>query len=199
MSNKDELDDMRLTIINDFSQAWSLNDAAHRVEHFRMVELTGYHINETLRLGFNPKHILLVAYFHDLFSWSRHNHHLMSGEWIMTTDYPLIAQLDPEERSLVASGCREHRASNQQPFTNQFAELMSSADRGFPEKNLKGMLQRAIEYRLHRGDNHEDARKGALTHVKEKFGSQGYARYPNLYMQAFKEELQEQRDLVDLL
>lgn len=199
MSNKDELDDMRCTIINDFSQAWSLNDAAHRVEHFRMVELTGYHINETLRLGFNPKHILLVAYFHDLFSWSRHNHHLMSCEWIMTTDYPLIAQLDPEERSLVASGCREHRASNQQPFTNQFAELMSSADRGFPEKNLKGMLQRAIEYRLHRGDNHEAASKGALIHVKEKFGSQGYARYPNLYTQAFKQELQEQRDLVDLL
>lgn len=199
MSNKDELDDMRFTIINDFSQAWSLNDAAHREEHFRMVELTGHHINKTLRLGFNPKHILLVAYFHDLFSWSRHNHHLMSGEWIMTTDYPLIAQLNPEERYLVASGCREHRASNQQPFTNQFAELMSSADRGFPEKNLKGMLQRAIEYRLHRGDNHEEARKGALTHLKEKFGSQDYARYPNLYLQAFQKELQEQRDLVDLL
>ena len=199
MSNKDELDDMRFTIINDFSQAWSLNDAAHRVEHFRMVELTGHHINSTLNLGFNPKHILLVAYFHDLFSWSRHNHHLISGEWIMTTDYPLIAQLDHEERSLVASGCREHRASNQQPFSNQFAELMSSADRGFPDNNLKGMLQRAIEYRLHRGYNHEEAHKGALAHLKEKFGSHGYARYPNLYLRTFQKELQEQRDLVDLL
>jgi len=194
-----EVDALREQIIGDFSHAWELNDGAHRVSHFNDVESCGNYINETLRLGFDPKLIMLVAYFHDMFSWSRDNHHWMSGEWVATTNYPIIQALTPEERALVVSGCREHRASNKQPFTNAFAQLMSSADRGFPNPSLKHMIQRAIEYRLHKGIDPSEARKGAITHIKEKFGSNGYAVYPSFYEAVFKAELKQQRDLVDLL
>lgn len=194
-----EVDELREQVIGDFFQVWELNDPAHRVKHFEEVEHCANHINDSLRLGYDPKLIMLVAYFHDMFAWSRDNHHLMSGEWIMTTSYPVIAALDPEERLMVAAGCREHRASNTQPFTCGFAQLMSSADRGFPDLSLRHMTQRAIEYRLHKGLGTTEARKGAIRHLKEKFGTNGYANYPAYYQAVFKAELQKQRELVDVL
>lgn len=199
MTPPDEILDLRNKIIEEFSPHWELNDKAHRIEHFLAVERCGNYINDTLRLGFDPKLILLVAFFHDLFAWSRHNHHLMSGDWVLQTDHEIFESLTSEERALVSAGCREHRASNKEPFTHAFAQLMSSADRGFPDPTLKGMVQRAIEYRLYRGANTEEARKGAVRHVKEKYGSRGYAVYPSFYEAVFKAELKQQRDLVDLL
>lgn len=199
MSAKEELQEIREKIICDFSQAWELNDRGHRIEHFTEVERCGNYINEKLQLGFDPKLIMLVAHFHDLFSWSRNNHHLLSASWVQTTDYPAIENLTSEERSLVADGCREHRASNTDVFKNQFAELMSSADRGFPDLDLEKMIQRAIDYRLARGYVLEYARAGAILHIKEKYGTQGYARYPSLYREVFKDDLNNQQRLVDSL
>lgn len=193
------LDELRDRIITDFSHAWELNDRAHRIEHFMEVEKTGHHINETLCLGYDPKWIMLVAFFHDLFAWSRNNHHLMSSEWVLSTDYKIIADLEPEARVMVAIGCREHRASNQEPFSCKFAELMSSADRGFPDTSLQGMVQRAIQFRMARGFSMDEARKGAIAHLKEKFGSDGYARYPQMYQEVFCKELEQQRAKVDVL
>lgn len=193
------VDAMRVQLIKDFSRAWEVNDGAHRIGHFAEVEAVGNRINDTLKLGFDPKLIMLVAYFHDMYAWSRFNHHLMSGEWVRTTDHPLIAELNEEERVLVAAGCREHRASGKDPFTCDFAELMCSADRGFPTNDVEILLSRAIQCRLAKGDSPEAARAGAIIHMKEKFGSQGYARYPRFYEQTFAAELVLQRRMVDEL
>jgi hypothetical protein len=193
------VDSYREQIIYEFSKVWELNDAAHRIEHFLEVEKCANHINKKLGLKFSPKLILMVAFFHDMFAWSRHNHHQMSAEWILTTDLPMICVLKPGERELVAAGCREHRASGTEPFSCDFAELMCSADRGFPTTDVETILQRAIQYRLALGYGEKDARQGAIEHVKEKFGTDGYARYPEMYQQAFDYELALQRELVDKL
>ena len=192
-----DVDLARYHIIEDFSRRWELNDGAHRIGHFAEVEAVGNHINDTLKLGFDPMLIMLVAYFHDMYAYDRYNHHLMSGEWVRTTDYLPIVALNPEERIMVAAGCREHRASGNQPFTCDFAELMCSADRGFPTTNVETLLSRAIQCRLAKGDSQEAARVGAIIHMKEKFGSQGYARYPRFYEQTFSEQLLLQRQMVD--
>lgn len=193
------VDNLREQIIYEFSRAWEVNDAAHRIEHFTEVEKCGNHINKKLGLKFSPKLIMMVAFFHDMFAWSRFNHHLMSAEWILTTDLPMIRVLKPWERDMVAAGCREHRASGTDPFSCDFAELMCSADRGFPTTDVEVILGRAIQYRLARGFEGEEARRGAIEHVKEKFGTGGYARYPEMYQQAFSYELAIQRELIDKL
>ena len=187
----------RTQIIKDFSRRWELNDGAHRFGHFAEVEAVGNYINDTLKLGFDPMLIMLVAFFHDMYAYDRYNHHLMSGEWVRSTDYLSIVALSPEERIMVAAGCREHRASGNQPFTCDFAELMCSADRGFPTDDVEILLSRAIQVRLAKGDSQEAARAGAIVHMKEKFGSQGYARYPRFYEQTFEKELLLQRQMVD--
>lgn len=186
---------LRDRIVSDFKKAWEVNDGAHRVGHFADVEECGLLINTKLGLGYDPKLIMLVAYFHDLFSWSRNNHHLMAAEWIMTTNYPIIAVLTEEERKLVAAGCREHRASGTGEFSCEFAELMCSADRGIPSPDPSGLLIRSFRYHLDHGMD----TGGALKHIKEKFGTGGYARFPWLYELSFKDTLQAQREAVDAL
>lgn len=133
----------------DFASAWSLNDYAHRAEHFSAVNEAANYINDSLDLKQDKHLILLSAYFHDLFSWSRHNHHELSAVYCLTTDYHLFQQLTPEQRQLVSDGCRYHRASGKEPFPNVFAELMCAADREMPGK-IGDMLRRARRFRYFR-------------------------------------------------
>jgi hypothetical protein len=193
-----DVNQLRQTIIEQFSPRWELNDRGHRIEHFDAVEKCGLYINEQSGLGFDPKLILMFAYFHDLFTWDRGKHHLLSGFWIETSDHPILDCLDDLERKWVADACREHRASYKGEYSREFSELAASADRGFPGK-VDGMLQRAILYRVDRGFSEEDARVGAIEHLKEKFGSTGYAKYPGLYEKVFGDVLEKQRKEVDSL
>lgn len=193
-----EVDILRNRIIISHTTAWQLNDEAHRFHHFINVEACGNAINDRLGLNWNPKLIMMVAFFHDMFAWSRNNHHDMSHLWVLTTDHPVVASLDPIERNLVALGCQEHRASRTLPFTCQFTELMNAADRELPGR-IEDMLERAIQYRLARGMDRDEALIPAIEHLKEKFGVKGYARYPDLYAQAFGDDLEKQRqDIMNL-
>ncbi len=188
-----KLDSLREAVVNDFSKAWKLNDEAHRFNHFSAVEQCANEINQRLDLGHDAVLILFSAFFHDLFAWSRFNHHLLSAEWIMTTDYDLIDILTTQQRELVAAGCREHRASGKDPFTCQFAELMCAADRELPGR-VPAMVERAVQYRMGQGNSFEASIKPAIAHIKEKFGEGGYARYPKLYLDAFGDELKVQQE-----
>lgn len=193
------IDVLRSEVIKQFSSHWELNDTAHRIEHFLDVESCGNYINIKLGLGHDPKLILMVAFFHDLFAWSRVNHHLMSGSWIMETDHPLISILSNEERVLVSAGCREHRASGVDPFTCEFAEMMCSADRGFPTLDSDLLLERAIQFRMGKGLSRKESLAPSIQHCKEKYGSGGYARFPEIYLRTFSMELGLQRKMVDRL
>lgn len=187
-------------IIQDFSRFWELNDEAHRLKHFENVEKCGFAINDALGLGFDPKLITLVAFFHDMFAYSRHNHHLLSAVWVGSTDYPLIKQLEPDELFMVGLGCKNHRASYKGEFVGPFDELMNAADRELPG-DVDNMVERAVLYRMGKGMSREDAYKPAVEHIKEKFGGQAdaYARYPKFYLDVFGDELTEQRRIIDQL
>lgn len=185
-------------IIKDFSKRWELNDEAHRLKHFSNVEECGLIINQRLNLKFDQQLITYVAFFHDMFAYDRFNHHEMSARWIETTDYPLIACLSKHDKAMVASACLQHRASFEGRFDGKFSELMNSADRELPG-DVAGMVERAVLYRMNKGFTREEAMKPAVDHIKEKFGSDGYARYPNLYLKVFDEELWKQRmDIANL-
>lgn len=186
-------------IIKEFSHVWELNDEAHRLKHFENVEKCGFAINEALGLGFDPRLITMVAFFHDMYAWSRYNHHEMSAHWIRTTDHPLVTQFDPEDRYLIEMGCWHHRASYDGYFYSKFDELMNAADRELPG-DVENMVERAVLYRINKGMSREEAYGPAVEHIKEKFGSvSGYARYPQLYLDVFGDLLTEQRRVIDQL
>lgn len=186
------LDALREKIVKDFTQFWAVNDEAHQVRHFTNVEVCGNAINDRLGLGFDPKLIMLVAHFHDMFAWSRHNHHQMSARWVDTTDYPPIADLTLEEKLRVYWGCLQHRASFKGDFKSRFSELMNAADRELPG-DVEGMIERAVLYRMARGMSREEAYAPAVQHIQEKFAEGGYCRYPKLYLSVFGDELAKQR------
>jgi len=178
-------------IAKDFAGAYSLNDDAHQADHFNRVEACGNKLNAVLKLGYDPKLITLVAYFHDMFSWSRFNHHDLSGVFIDTTEYELIKQLSKEERKLVADGCREHRASRpiELGFTSEFSRMMNCADREEPT-SAEAMIQRAMKGRLSRGATQTEARESAIAHIKEKYASGGYYLYDPMYLEVYGNEIE---------
>lgn len=180
-------------IIKDFSKFWEVNDPAHRLKHFSNVEQCGLIIASRLDLRFDYRLITYVAFFHDMFAYSRDNHHELSARWIETTAYPMIASLPRIDKAMVASACLQHRASFKGEFDGKFSELMNSADRELPG-DVQAMVERAVQYRMARGFSREDAVKPAVEHIKEKFGNDGYARYPDMYLKVFGEELEKQRE-----
>ena len=184
-------EEIRKEIIRDYSHLWELNDEGHRVEHFDAVYRCGIYLNDRLGGKYSQAVILMAAFFHDMFAWSRKNHHEMSATWISTTDFPIMRHFTPDERFLIAIGCEEHRASRKTPFTHEFGELISSADRGFPA-SAQELLARALRSRSKTGEDDLTKRVRAVAHLKEKYGVDGYARLPDMYREAFAEELKVQ-------
>jgi len=187
-------------IEKDFRFWYSTNDLAHRKNHFVDVENTALEINRRLDLGVDPFLIMLVAWFHDLFAWSRQDHHEKSCLWVLESGYPLLNTLSKSERSMVALACLEHRSTYSGKYSSVLSELMSAADRGNPNSSVELALERSINYQITaRGVNPVIARQDAIKHLKDKMGTNGYARYNGLYLLAFKEEIDKFRRAIDAL
>jgi hypothetical protein len=195
-----ELSILRNAIRSQFKDAWALNDKGHQEEHYETVFQCGLRINDAIGGRYDPRLIMMAAYFIDMFAWSRINHHEMSHLYVSTTDHPLIAKLSKQERNMLAIACLQHRASFKGRFSHEFAELISAADREFPG-DIQQMLGRAIDYRAKWNPEMSPAtrKSEAIKHLKEKFGTGGYGRYPAMYELAFKGELEKQRELIDAL
>lgn len=195
-----------------FKPVYALNDPAHRLGHFIGVYKQASMINLWLGVPYEEEALLAVALFHDLFSWSRVNHHDMSREWVMSSDDPLLqklleASVGPnrfhnawEARIAVSFACGEHRASYKGGYSSLLSEIMASADRG-ALSGKEPIIKRAFKYaRAHNPDKGFDFWvEQTLTHMKEKFSSKGYARYPKLYEDFYSSELNTVRQEMDLL
>ena len=193
-----ELQELREMTLNQFSRHWELNDRGHRSEHFAAVERCGLLVNERLDLGFDPRLIFMVSWFHDLFAWDREKHHELSAYWFLTSEHEVLRSFTRIERELMSHACREHRSSYVGEYTTDFSQLMAAADRGIPG-NIEGMIDRAVKYRLDKGIDLDDPYGKAVAHVKEKFGRESKARFPDFYRKAFAAEIEEQHRLLDLL
>lgn len=196
-NNKRHIDQLRLDLIGAFSPLYEMNDAAHQTDHFEDVYETGCAINGLLNLKYEKRLIMIVSYCHDMFSWSRKNHHVLSSEFIRNTDHKLIFDLlTPLERITVGAACETHRASFRGEFFDDFGQLMNSADRGMP-LGAEQLITRAILYSKNKYPELEDHRARAIMHVKDKYGTNGYARYPTMYSLAFGDKLKTQKCEID--
>ncbi len=192
-------EEIRKHFRTNYNHIYRINDEAHRYEHFDAVFECGAIINERLDLGFDPRLIMFAAYTHDMFAFSRHNHHEMSHLWITTTDDELINNIEFMDRFNLAKACQEHRASFRGDFSSPFSQLFNAADRELP-KGIDAILERALLYRMgNYNETHKQAMKPSIKHIKEKFGSNGYARYPAMYFRCFEDELIKQRQDIDNL
>jgi hypothetical protein len=180
--------ELKSKLVELFNDSYQSNDPAHRVDHFDRVRDCGLYINGQLKFGYVTQLIYAVAYIHDAFSWCLDNHQSMSAHWVETTKNPIMDIFSGVERKMIADACREHRASYKGEYSSIFSELMASADRMIPVDALT-LLERSVLYTEAQGHAPELARVLAKQHIKEKYGFNGYARYPKMYEEVFAIEL----------
>lgn len=162
-----------------YGDAYALNDRAHRKEHFEEVLANCLTMcNKSGRVISHRDGMMFVAaaYLHDLFAWSRHNHHLLAETHVLTSNCSLLGRLTTDERKVVATMCAQHRASYRGEFANEMAWIFNCADSGFP--SLEADVRRAyISAKEHSPAGTPITWASAtITHMLEKFGRHGYMR-----------------------
>lgn len=196
----EDQDSLRDLLREAFGHYYILNDKTHREQHFEDVYNTAILINGHLALGYNENLILLASYLHDLFAWNHQEHHKLAAEFVLDTNHPLLETLSKEDRRLLADACYYHKSNYKGEFPSKFAELINAADRGTPTSAFV-VLQQAIDYRIscrYKGNTGELIHD-AVTYVKEKYGTKGYARYSQMYLACFEPELRKFQREVDRL
>jgi len=160
-------------------------DKAHLINHANDVCDLALKINKNL----DEKLVILASYLHDMFNAkNRAIHNELAYTYVMNENDTFISQLSNQERSMVAHAVLEHRASFKGEFYSALSEIISSADRGLPDLNF--IVIRSMQF------NHADA-NDVYDHIKDKYGTKGYAKYPKVYQEIFKEELARFKKLAD--
>lgn len=186
-------------IIRDFVLSfYKENDLAHQIDHADDVCDLALKLNETLEVKEEVTLVIMAAYFHDIFAKDREVHHELSYNYVSEMQNEILSDLSDEDRKKVAMACLEHRSSFHDTFYSPISEIITSADRGYP--NLANNLERSKRFWISKHEaNEASAERHARDHMKEKYGANGYANYPLLYRRYFKRELEMmQQEIEDL-
>lgn len=175
---------------------YSNNDKGHQYPHAVSVMLLALSMWESwdLRNKVNVTDLITAALLHDVgIKYGREYHHFESRRMLECSDLNLwFTELVNEfslNRDQILCAVEEHRASYKGVFSYPLCELISSADRGTPD--FYEIAKRVSVCSINRDGT------GGITHVIEKYGRDGYARWPELYRKHFKVELEHMWDLID--
>jgi len=162
-------------------------DQAHLIDHADEVCSLALDINK----GCDEKLVILAAYIHDIFNATdRKNHNILAFEYVLEANDKFLQSLTDKELLLVAHAVLEHRASYKGKYYSQLSKIISSADRGKPD--IKATVIRSMKFN---NANAQDVYK----HIKEKYASSGYAKYPQIYKEFFGKELEKFQEAVDTI
>ena len=160
------------------------NDDAHTIVHADNVCNLALNLNNNIDI----KLIILASYIHDIFNENRKIHHELAYKYVLSTQDKFLKKLSSKELKLVAHAVLEHRASFKGEFYSILSEIISSADRGIP--SLKNITIRSMQFNKAKADK-------ASKHIIEKYGVNGYAKYPEIYKHYFKDELTKFQQLAN--
>jgi hypothetical protein len=162
-------------------------DDAHLIDHADTVCDLALKINSNC----DEKLIILASYMHDMFNaTNRSLHDKLAYEYVLKRDDHFLKELSDKELLMVAHATLEHRAKFKGKFYSKLSEIISAADRGLPDLNI--IVIRSMKF------NNANA-QDVYTHIKEKYSSSGYAKYPKIYKDIFKKELQQFKKDADTL
>lgn len=160
-------------------------DKAHSRSHMLSVLQYGLLLQRKTTY-MNTGDVVAAALLHDIGLINGRENHELNGYNLLNTgddrswmDGLCIKYDLCRPRILLA--IREHRASYKGEFSSVLSEIISSADRGYPDINL--LLKRC----------------STKKHIVEKYSRNGYAKYPKLYQDYFKVELEKLYNAIDNL
>lgn len=171
-------------------------DGAHDDEHARMViknsEFISKRLIEDEGISLDMNMVKVIAAMHDLgLAYDRKTHHIKSGEIVRSTE-ELKEHFSEYQIELIAKAVEEHRASYKGEYTSIYSKIVSDADR---MNDIYTMISRTYKWnRKHFPDhNDEEIYNEVISHLQDKYGDQGYARFNTKYAE---EELNETRKII---
>jgi len=165
--------------VRDYYKPYYKNgDEAHLIEHADNVCDLALSINKEC----DEKLIILASYMHDMFNAiNRAKHNELAYEYALESNDKFLKELTKKELQKVAHALLEHRASFKGEFFSTLSAIISSADRGLPD--LEFIVIRSMKFNK---GNPQDV----YAHIKDKYGTNGYANYPKVYKEIFAQELE---------
>lgn len=166
------------------------NDEAHTVKHVVEVAENARMVSEFLGYRENDKEkMILAALLHDIYSGSdRANHHVFAHDWVLGN----LAYYGYEQEIVtdVALMCLEHRASVKGGYSSTLTEAFAAADRGKPD--ILPSLERSLKYHgFSKGDLTIAGVSSCMQHLKDKFGTGGYAKKNPTYQIVFADAIEQ--------
>jgi len=160
-------------------------DKAHTIDHADDVCDLALRINKK----YDKKLVILASYIHDMFNAvNRPIHNELAYAYVLKAEDKFLQAISEKELHEVAHAVLEHRGSFKGEFYSLLSAIISSADRGLPD--LDFIVIRSMKF------NNEDVHD-VVEHIHDKYGKNGYANYPNVYKNIFKDELEAFHKLAD--
>ena len=148
-------------------------DQAHRRDHVLMVIQQSMDIASNLDV--NMDMVYAIAAYHDTgLCEGRELHHVVSAR-IIKEDEKLREWFTEEQIQTMADAAEDHRASAKQAPRTIYGRIVAEADRFIDPMTI---AQRTIQYGLdHYPElSHEEQYQRMVTHLKEKYGRNGYLK-----------------------
>ena len=177
----------REEIRSHYQAFYTYGDPAHLIDHADSVCDLALHINKEC----NEHLVILAAYMHDMFNANnRPIHNELAYAYVLKAEDKFLKKLSEAEILEVAHAVLEHRGCFTGTFYSPLSAIISSADRGLPD--LDFIVIRSMKFN---NENAEDVHK----YVTGRYGTEGYANYPDVYRAMFNDELTEFKKEADRL
>jgi len=148
-------------------------DKAHQRDHVLMVIQQSMDIAS--RLDVDKDMVYAIAAYHDTgLCEGRELHHKVSAQ-IIKADMQLRQWFTEEQIQTMADAAEDHRASAKQAPRTLYGRIVAEADRFIDPVTI---IQRTVQYGLDHYPElgREEQYQRMLTHLKEKYGRNGYLK-----------------------
>ena len=169
---------------------YNKNEAGHGINHIKTVIERSMKFAKDYDVDINM--VYTIAAYHDIgHHIDRKKHEIISAEMFMN-DENMKKFFNDEERKIIKEAIEDHRASSDHEPRTIYGRIVSTADRTIID--IDTTIRRSYSYgkRNYVGISEEEQIDRVYSHLKEKYGENGYAKV-YLKDKEFEEALQKLR------
>ena len=178
------------------------NDPAHMIDHIIDVYKNAMFIIDKHGFKLDQNIMFYIVFLHDIKCHvSRDEHHTLAYEYVMANKDKYIKLLTQEERVIVGNGVLTHRSSGKIKPKDDYGRVMRVADKG--AITIDKLIKRSVKYnRIDVSTTKKELEinlKTSITHLKLKFGANGYAYDDVDWYSFYKDECEILRKEVEAI
>lgn len=153
---------------------YSKNEEGHGINHIKTVIERSLKFAKDYNVDINM--VFTIAAYHDLGHYiDRKKHEIISAELFMK-DENMKRFFTDEQRNIIKEAIEDHRASSDHKPRSIYGMIVSTADRTIID--IDTTIKRTYSYgkRNYEGITEEEQIERVYSHLKEKYGENGYAK-----------------------